>query len=176
MKKIMFILTILSSLWILISCTNQTPDIQIELNKSLDTIEIGSDYFDYGAKAYYGLINLEVEVIENNIDTFQLGTYYIIYQARYNSISKTVKRVITVVDQTKPVITLNPGIDTIMLGELWIDEGVEVFDNSNQEVVVNIYGEVMNEIGEYKITYEAIDPSLNKSYLIRYVHVIENNG
>jgi hypothetical protein len=175
MKKIVFLIIFVFSLFSLFACGEQTPIIIIKLNPSLDTIEVGTQYIDYGAKANYGLIDLEVIVLETNIDVQTVGVYHIIYEATYNNITKTIKRIVTVIDETPPVLKLNPGIDTILLGEIWIDEGVEVFDNSNNEVIINIFGEVLNEIGEYIITYEAIDQSLNKSYIIRYVHVVENN-
>jgi hypothetical protein len=170
MKKFSFMLLML---FILSGCVEPNPDlIKINLKPGIDTIEVGSTYEDPGASAKYGVMVLEVTVIENNVDTSIVGTYEIIYEATHNTFIKTVKRIVTVIDQTPPNIVINPGIDTIYTDEIWIDEGVTVSDHSQQEITVVVIGTVGNQPGIYEIMYQATDVYGNQSTALRLVHVI----
>ena len=85
--------------------------------------------------------------------------------------------------QTAPVLTLLPGIDTVEVEQSWIDAGVEVSDNYDDNViVVTEYNEQdfaptssisFSSVGTFEIRYVAIDDSGNETSIIRYVHVIE---
>lgn len=169
------VLTILFILMILLTgCTTLSLDYLVfELNPGIDTIEINDLHVDQGAKASYGFKSVDVIVISNNIDTTHIGEYEIIYQATYKELVQTLVRKVNVVDQTPPDITLNPGIDTILLGETWIDAFVEVHDNSLGEIQIEVIGSVLNIPGKYEIVYQATDASGNTSQLIRVVYVIE---
>jgi len=172
MKKVMWTLIILFTV-ILSSCQSPSAEfILIKLNNGIDTIEIGSTYIDPGATAKYGLIELDVVVISNSVNTEKLGTYEIIYEARKDDFTKTMKRIITVIDETPPLIILNPGVDTIYTDEAWIDSGVVVTDNSNGKITITQSGTVLSTPGEYSIIYQAVDESGNSSTKIRYVNVI----
>jgi hypothetical protein len=172
MKKIIIALTLLLSIF-LSSCQAPSAEfIVIKLNQGIDTVEIGTTYVDPGATAKYGLKVLTVSVISNTVDTNELGTYEIIYEATHNNFIKTMKRIVTVIDETPPVILLNPGIDTIYYDETWIDAGVLATDNSQGYVTVTQTGSVLSTPGEYTITYQATDESGNVSIKVRYVNVI----
>ncbi|MDO9628282.1 MAG: DUF5011 domain-containing protein [Acholeplasmataceae bacterium] len=172
MRKLFFIITFFLVI-MLSSCQEPSAEfIVMKLNPGIDTIELGLSYIDPGATARYGFKNLNVEVISNTVNTEVLGTYEIIYQAIHNDFSKTMKRIITVIDQTPPLIILNPGIDTIYTDETWIDEGVSVFDASGENITILVTGTVLSTPGEYIITYQATDESGNSSFKIRYVNVI----
>lgn len=172
MKKIVTLLTLLLSIF-LSSCQAPSAEfIVIKLNQSIDTIEIGTNYQDPGAIAKYGLRDLNVKVISNNVNTDVLGTYEIVYEATHNNFIKTMKRIVTVIDETPPVIILNPGIDTIYTDETWVDQGVLVTDLSGGNITVTQSGNVLSTPGEYIITYQATDESGNVSTKARYVNVI----
>lgn len=172
MKRFFFLLIFMSLF--LVGCVDVSLDyLKFELNPGVDTIEINETYVDAFATASYGLKSLEVTVIKNNVDTSKLGVYEIIYQTTHRDLVQTLKRVVRVVDELPPVITLNPGIDTIVLGDTWIDAGVQATDNSLGEVIINVSGTVLSEVGAYQIVYQAIDPSGNVSELTRVVYVIE---
>ncbi len=175
MRKILPI--VLFVLILLYGCIDPQEDkLTISLNPGVDTIEINSAYVDPGAQAAYGFVELTATVYKNTLDITQLGVYEIIYKVSYKTIEKEIKRMITVVDETPPVMTLHAGIDTIILGEEWIDAFVDVFDNSQQEVSVTMLGEVNTHIaGVYVITYIATDSSGNESRIHRYVEVIDLN-
>jgi xanthosine utilization system XapX-like protein len=79
-----------------------------------------------------------------------------------------------VIDQTPPVLTLNLGIDTILVGEEWIDESATVIDNSNEAIEIVVTGSVNTSVaGTYEITYTATDSSGNTSSIKRFVTVYE---
>ncbi len=172
MKKLLWMLILLLTVF-LSSCQEPSAEfIVIRLNNSVDTIEIGTTYVDPGATAKYGLATLEVVVISNTVDTNALGTYEIIYEATHNNFVKSTKRIVTVIDETPPLIVLNPGVDTIYSDETWIDAGVVVTDLSGGNITVTQMGTVLSTPGEYMITYLATDESGNSSTKVRYVNVI----
>ena len=161
----------------LVACSvPATNSIQIILNEGVDTVGINEEHIDAGAVAQFGFKLLELEIVENNVNTSVLGTYQIVYHATYLEYEKTVIRYVTVVDDIPPVITINAGIDTIYTGTTWIDAGVEATDNSGGIVIVTVTGFVNNIVpNEYRIIYRAIDESGNQSVTYRYVNVIAND-
>ena len=149
-------------------------NLKLELNPGVDTIEIGSEFVDAGATASYGYRSLTPIIIENNVDSSTIGVYQITYKISYLDFEKSIVRMITIIDETPPVLTLNPGVDTIAVGQSWIDAGVQVVDNSNEIIEAEITNSVdTNTKGEYIVTYSATDSSGNNSVIIRYVNVIE---
>lgn len=173
MKRILIVMTLLLSFFF-IGCTEVSLEyLKIELNPGIDTVQINDEYIDTGAHATYGLKTLEVSVVKNNVDTTKLGEYEIVYQTKHRDLVQTIKRVIRVVDEIPPVISLNPGIDTIILGESWVDSGVEITDNSMGKISVTVRGSVNGAVGVYYIVYQAIDSSGNESEITRVVYVIE---
>ena len=174
MNKLKLILLFISIIIIFISCSDTTNEISFTLNPGLDTINLNSEYTDPGAKAY---INGEIqnyEVVENNVDTSQVGIYYITYElSTYGNTTYVLTRIITVIDEIPPKINLNPGVDTIKIGQEWTDSSVTVSDNSNEEITIETIGEVDNTTrGRYSITYIATDAYGNQSEITRIINVI----
>lgn len=173
MKK--FILVIMFFLLLsMTGCTDPSVDyISFELKPGIDTVELQEDYIDPGATAYYGFKKLEVITVINEVDTSRVGVYDIVYQVTYKDLTQTWVRKVTVVDETPPTITLNPGIDTILIGDTWVDAGVTVSDQSQLDVTVTITGQVVPAVGRYEITYQATDYYGNTSDCVRIVYVID---
>jgi hypothetical protein len=110
---------------------------------------------------------------EMNVDTSVIDIYQIIYTYDFEEETYSIVRYVAVLDQTPPVLSLNPGIDTVSVNGTWLDAGVEVSDNSEGIVEISITGSVdTSTIGTYEITYEATDSSGNTSSIIRYVNII----
>jgi hypothetical protein len=163
---------ILLLLFALSGCSEVKSEyLQMKLNPGIDTIELGTSHTDALAQASYGLRTLEVTVIYQNVDIHQVGTYEIVYQATYGSISKVIRRKVVVVDQTAPHVILRAGIDTIMLGERWIDAGIDVFDSSEIQSIT-VFGTVEDQVGDYTITYTVKDVHENTTVIIRIVSVL----
>lgn len=177
MKKIIAFSIILIGILVLSSCIDASADnLTIELNPGVDTIQINDSFVDASASATYGFIDIDVTIQSNTVNTAQVGVYEIVYVATYKDVSKTITRIVTVVDEIAPVITLNLGVDTIVVGESWIDAGVTIIDNSQESINPEISGLVdETQVGEYVITYTAMDSSGNTSVAIRYVNVIASN-
>ncbi len=164
----------LISVIIMSSCVEPSLDyLEFTLNSGIDTTELNEPYQDPGATAKYGFKVLTVEVISNNVDVTTIGVYEIVYQATYASLTQTLKRVVTVIDETPPTLQLNPGIDTITVGTQWVDAGVTMSDNSGLAIDLVIIGEVGSIPGIYIIRYVATDVYLNQSQIERVVYVIE---
>jgi len=176
-RKFVLILMIVLVLG-LVGCSDPTADdVSIELKAGIDTIEIHSDYEDPGAKAKaFGFI-VGYEVFSNNVDPSEVGVYEIHYSVTYKGISKDIKRIVTVVDQTAPTGVIIAGLDTVSLHGTWSDAGVEATDNSEVLPTIIISGTVDTEtVGEYVIIYTLTDESGNETILYRYVNVVNQTG
>ena len=166
-------LLVLLLLLLLVGCSPISPRVAISLRPGIDTVEINSTFVDAGAKATVNSRTVTYEVIYNNVDITKIGIYTIIYEVVYESTSKQVSRSVFVIDQTPPMMTLLPGIDTVYKDSIWVDASVQVTDDSGGRIDIRIEGEVNTAIsGEYMITYYAIDESGNESSITRIVHVI----
>lgn len=177
MNKFIKLITILSLPLLIFGCSGLFKDgstLTLELNPGVDTIEVNSSFNDSGAIATLeGDLYQKVNVIESTVDISKVGEYYIIYQVSFGNNTLTQTRYVNVIDSTPPQITLNPGIDTILVHQPWTDAYVDVIDNSLLEVDVVTYGHVnTSQIGEYEITYVATDAYGNQSSITRYVFVI----
>ncbi len=174
MRKISKFTMLILMILILTSCT--VPDensLFMTLNPGIDTVGIHETFTDAGAKAQYGFKNLDVEVIENTVDTSVIGTYVIVYHAVYLDYENSITRYVTVVDDIAPDVTLNPGLDTIFVGSVWTDAGVVAVDNSMDLLEIEVSGIVDTMVeGEYQVIYQVMDSSGNVTTIIRYVNVL----
>jgi len=138
-------------------------------------VEFGSTYKDLGAIAKDDTDgNIKIKTI-GNVDTTKLGTYTITYTATDNSGNKSnKKRTVKVVDTIKPIISLK-GEKTINIkqGVAFQDLGATATDNIDGKIEVKVTGNVdTSEVGDYILTYTAIDNSGNKTTETRKVNVI----
>lgn len=149
----------------------------IGLRQGIDTIEVNTTYVDPGAYAYLENKVYRVSVVVNQVDTTQVGSYTIVYRTTFKDRTLEITRYVDVIDETPPQVTLLPGIDTIYVGQTWVDAGVATSDNSGLAVEVEVQGEVItSQIGEYQIYYIVRDAYDNTTTKIRYVHVLAVSG
>lgn len=142
-------------------------------------LNVNSSYFENGYKATFFGKKLKVDV-KNNIDDTSLGDYKVTYTANLLNFKKSVIRNIHVVDNEKPVITLN-GDNIIYLNKdsKYEEPGYEITDNYDKDINSKI--KVTNNIdetkaGKYEVVYEAIDSSKNKSKVVRTVEVLDDSA
>lgn len=171
MKKLLLI-TILFCIIILSSCGEKETPIII-LNESVDTIEIGEQWIDEGAT-----IEIDGEVInlttDDTVDTTTLGVYQVQYTHTVDGETYQGVRFVTVSDQISPIITLNNGIDTVLLHDSWVDSGATVTDNSGEILEISVTEDVdTNVAGTYMVYYSATDSSGNETEVLRVVTVLE---
>lgn len=172
-KKLILLLLLIVSPFIFIGCNAKLDDIDFYLNPGLDTVNLNSEYEDPGVTAKVFGIKRATEVLENNVDTTKEGTYYIKYKFDYKDFYFELTRIVIVIDETSPILRLNPGVDTIKVGQNWVDSGVYIFDNS-EDYSFTVLGDVDSSVaGSYTITYIAEDSSGNTSFMSRIVNVIE---
>lgn len=142
-------------------------------------LNVNSSYFENGYKATFFGKKLKVDV-KNNIDNTSLGDYKVTYTANLLNFKKSVIRNVHVVDNEKPVITLN-GDNIIYLNKdsKYEEPGYEITDNYDKDINSKI--KVTNNIdetkaGKYEVVYEAIDSSKNKAKVIRAVEVLDDSA
>ena len=142
-------------------------------------LNVNSSYFENGYKATFFGKKLKVDV-KNNIDNTSLGDYKVTYTANLLNFKKRVIRDIHVVDNEKPVITLN-GDNIIYLNKdsKYEEPGYEITDNYDKDINSKI--KVTNNIdetkaGKYEVVYEAIDSSKNKAKVVRTVEVLDDSA
>jgi len=176
MKKLIFVLLIIIVSF-LTSC-NQTPDevkvdISFTLNKGFDTIEINDSWLDEGAVLKAGDETFNV-FTQTAVNTAELGTIEVIYGYTYLEIDYSISRIVTITDQTPPLVSILPGVDTIYVGDDWVDGGCSAVDNSSESVTCTLQGTVdSNTVGEYTVIYVSIDSSGNEGSATRIINVIE---
>ena len=169
MKKLLLLIPIVLSL---ISCSKTV--ITTELEPGYDIVKVNSEWVDEGCILNENdEIYIEMYVKSDNVDTSTIGDYEVVYSLAHNSEDYVCLRIVKVIDDEAPTIIFNAGVDTIIKGEEWVDAGVTVVDNYDNDVIVVIIGTVSNNIvGTYIITYTAIDISGNSESIDRIVHVI----
>jgi len=107
-----------------------------------------------------GEYKIEVTAIDNsnNIETKLSGIYKI--------------------DRIPPIITVPEDsiVKVTEVGTYNLEEGVEVRDNSNEEVSLTVSGGLSARVGEYEITYTAKDTAENTTTIKRIIKVVEADG
>lgn len=169
MKKILLLILLI----LLVGC--QKRDISVVLNDGYDIIEVGATWVDEGCTLNINTnVSRDMEVYSDLPDLNELGEYDVIYYEEYDNVEYSCKRVVKVVDTTKPVVTLNSGIDTVVLGETWIDAGVTITDNLDSGLTATVIGIVdVDTLNMYLITYSVTDKSMNTTLVSRIVNIIE---
>lgn len=99
------------------------------------------------------------------IDTSKIGEQEIVLEIQdYFKRKKSIKYLVNVKDDEGPKITYEKVIEVEIGNEINLIENVSVVDNSSEEIIPTIKGEYdINKIGEYNLSYVAIDRSGNKT-------------
>ena len=173
MRKGILGLILISLLWLTGCAPIEASDIVIQLKPGVDTVEVNTTFHDAGATAKATWMSLAVTVVENTVDVTTTGIYHIVYECEYQGIVKQVERIVAVIDETPPVVTLNAGVDTILKNGTWTDAGVSATDNDGKAVTIDVIGEVLPQyVGEYLIQYVVTDTTGNVTIAVRYVNVV----
>ena len=157
-----------------VDTTNPT----LALNGTDETVELGATYTDAGATAsdLSGAIDV---ITTGTVDTSAVGVYTLTYNASDASGNNAdpVTRTVTVVDTTKPVVTVtgtNPA--TSELGATYTDEGATASDLSGDVTVVTTGTVDTATVGSYTLTYTSTDASGNAGTATRTVNVVDTTA
>jgi hypothetical protein len=158
---------------------DRTPPV-ITLNGNQTTfVDVNSTYNEPGALVADNRDNNISVVTSGLVNTGTLGNYTITYTAqdRAGNRAVEVKRTVSVVDRTPPVVSLI-GSSTVRIkaGELFVDPGANALDNYDPPTKVNqrVVGTVnINLVGTYNIVYTATDSSGNVSAPVTRQVIVE---
>ncbi len=142
-------------------------------------VEVGNPYNDAGATATDNYdISVTVNDDSNNVNISVLDTYTVTYTATDSSgnIATPAIRTVIVRDTTAPVIAMD-GVNpkTVVINTSYDDAGATATDNYDNSVTVISNSNVNSSVvGEYTVTYNAIDSSNNSAQEItRIVFVVD---
>ena len=176
-------------IFMLFSCSNEssspalpsdldiTPPVITLLGDNPLILNLGDIYVEAGALAIDD-IDGPVDVrVSGEVNSAKAGDYGISYSAvdAAGNQSSAVRNVhvVNTVDAIAPIITLigdNPLL--LRVGDTYEEPGATAVDNVDGVVIVSISGSVNTAlIGEYQISYSAIDSSNNQSQITRLVKV-----
>ncbi len=170
-KKKIIILTIIALIFLVLAIVIFTPP-KVELKnheipygqksqeKDFKLTRFGKDYTD------------KVKVI-SKVKTDKLGSYEITYKVKIGLIEFTKKEIIKVIDDEKPVITLNGEEKTYVCPNTqYKDEGATAKDNYDGDLTKKIKAKTSKE----KVTYIVKDSSNNEAKKIRTLIFDDKEG
>ena len=163
---------------IIILCTKcGKSDLKITMNKN--TLEIGEEYQNDFIATYKGKDVTSDVTVTHNISSTKLGKYPITFKYVNNNKEYKVIKKISIIDTTKPNLTLKGGNETIcLLNEECEELGYTAIDNYDGDITnqVKATGKVTTtKEGQYNITYTVTDKNKNKTEVIRKVTVTNNS-
>lgn len=172
MKKLIVSLLFI---FILSACSKET--VEVSLNPGYDIVSVNTSWDDEGCSLVIDSSEVvPMDTPTQQVDITTLGEYSIVYNKEYGGKDYTCQRIVKVIDDIAPIVTLNGGIDTIFVGEEWIDMGVTAIDNIAGDLVYTTSGTVDSEVtGTYEITYTVTDQFLNETVVKRIITVTTNN-
>ncbi|WP_158587196.1 immunoglobulin-like domain-containing protein [Motilimonas pumila] len=152
------------------------PEVRLNGNAQLN-ISWGSNYEELGAVATDDVDGALSVNISGSVDTNVLGQYTLVYSATDTSGNTTsISRVVTVEDLTPPNFELIGGeAITHSYNTDFIEPGVSAFDLVDGALEVTTSGRVnQGELGDYVLTYTAVDHSGNSATIERTVSVVDD--
>ncbi|MDC0558874.1 DUF5011 domain-containing protein [Candidatus Izimaplasma bacterium] len=142
------------------------------------TLEAGSVYVDPGVTALYD--GSEIDVVITGVPNMkELGSYTIQYNATEDEKSAVqVTRLLHIIDTTAPLVSFSEFDDfTQEIGVSYSHLDIQLSDNSDtrSDIQLVVTGEIdVNTLGEYELSYHAIDSSGNISETINKTVTVIN--
>jgi len=167
-KLVLFVLVVL-----LAGCDGLLMgDVSIELQPGKDIIVLGEQWVDGGCLLVDNGLSKEF-VTNDSIDSSIVGETLITYSTIHDNTAYICRRIVKVIDDVAPYGQLEPGIDTIYVGDTFIDGGVTGSDNYSETVEITIENNVdTTTAGVYQVLYTITDEAGNETIITRMVHVL----
>ena len=162
----LILLIILSIIYVLL------PKIEIIIHGDTTiNLLVGEDYIEEGANAYlnkaFNKENLKVK-ITGKVDSQKVGQYIISYSSTTKYLSMEKIRVVNVIDDLKPKLTLTKDVVGCKKDKL-IDYEIEAFDNYDGDITKNIKYNIKNDV----VNFYVFDSSNNKSELSEKITFVD---
>ncbi|MCJ8315324.1 MAG: BspA family leucine-rich repeat surface protein, partial [Pseudomonadales bacterium] len=153
-----------------------TAPVMSLIGESEITLEVLNVYVEAGVSVVDNVdSNLNAKVI-GVVDYSVIGIYPLTYHVSDSAgnTAQMLTRTVTVVDTTKPVLTLNGANEIeLIIGDSYIELGVTITDNLDEDLSAEISGSVdTTKLGSYAITYQVRDAANNQSSIIRLINVV----
>jgi len=148
------------------------PTIKISLNgeKSI-TILLGEDYYEKGASAYingvFGKQKIGV-IVSGEVKINKIGQYIITYKANFGSLSKESIRIVNVVEDENPTLTVNETIKFCKKNKL-----IEINATASDNYDGDISDQIQYTINGNWVTLSVTDSSNNKTEVKEEMNVID---
>ncbi len=154
------------------------PVISINGSASV-THEAGTEYIDLGAAAIDSVGGALEVTTSGLVQSDTTGNYTINYSVTDEAgNTSNASRVVSVVDTTAPIITLNGSGSVVHeAATTYVDEGATATDSVDGSISVDTHGAVDNGVvGTYLLTYNAVDSAGNQSSASRKVVVADTTA
>ena len=166
------------------SIPDETPPVIILIGPNPQTVEVNTGYGELGAQAtdaVDGDLTADIVIDATAVNTAALGDYIVTYNVSdaAGNAAPEKTRTVSVVDTTKPVVTLlgdNP--QSVEAGTAYDEQGATATDNFDgdisHQIIIGSGSVNPNVIGMYFVTYRVTDSSGNQSSIvIRTVNVAD---
>ena len=131
-----------------------SPNIDVYTN----SINLNSDYnIDYKVYNLFTNLTNRSSIIENNINSSKVGTYTIVINVKYLffNVNKTVD--INVIDNTKPIITLNGNTEVKVCPNTdYNEEGYTASDNYDGDITERVNIKKIDNISSSPVGYKYV--------------------
>lgn len=151
------------------------PNIIIDINgNKYITITIGEEYIEEGAAAYLKKF-LKKDKINTttigNVDSSKIGKYIVTYKAKSGHLEREVIRVVNVVDNEKPIITLKEDVKICQKNNL-----IEINAIAKDNYDGDISDKIQYKIKQNKAYISVSDSSNNISEIVKKVKYIDEEA
>lgn len=140
-------------------------------------VNIDNNYEEIGYEASFLWKDLTDKVlVNNNVDSSKLGTYFVYYHVKYLWFDEVLKRRVSVIDNESPNLSLVGDDVVYYVGDKYKELGYQAIDNYDGDITDRVKVEKnvnFDKEGIYFICYSVEDSSGNESKINREVTVLK---
>lgn len=150
-------------------------DPTVSVANGTDTVECGSEWTDAGATVNDNFATGISATVSGAVDNENVGEYTVTYTGEdFDGNTDSDTRTVTVEDTTNPEVTITGEDVTMAVGDSYTDAGAAATDACDGSIDVTTSGTVDTDtVGEYTVTYAAVDGEGNEATATRTVTITE---